>query len=84
MSSLMLCILLSRHLRFLVKSADELIKRPPSLTSLQNDASTTKAVVRAIQDELTSAKQQQNLVQAQQAEEKDGQLNEKYIYILIF
>jgi hypothetical protein len=77
----MLCILLSRHLRFLVKSSDELINRPPSLTSLQNDASATKAVVRAIQDELTSAKQQQNLVQAQQAEEKDGQLNEKYTYI---
>jgi hypothetical protein len=64
-----------------VKSADELINRPPSLTSLQNDASATKAVVRAIQDELTSTKQQQNLVQAQQAEEKDGQLNEKYAFI---
>ncbi len=64
-----------------MKSADELINRPPSLTSLQNDASATKAVVRAIQDELTSTKQQQNLVQAQQAEEKDGQLNEKYAFI---
>jgi hypothetical protein len=52
------------------------------LTSLQNDASATKAVVRAIQDELTSTKQQQNLVQAQQAEEKDGQTNEKYVSVL--
>ncbi len=66
-----------RHLRFLIKSADEMISRPPSLTSLQNDATVTKAVVRAIQDDLATTKQQQNLDHAQNAEEKDGRLNEK-------
>jgi hypothetical protein len=60
-----------------VRSADELIHKPPSLTSLQNEAATTKAVVRAIQDDLASTKQQQNLDQAQAAEEKDGRLNEE-------
>jgi hypothetical protein len=60
-----------------VKSADELISKPPSLASLQNEANATKAVVHAIQGELATTKQQQNLDHAQAAEEKDGRLNEK-------
>ncbi len=65
-----------RHLRFLLRSAEEAIEKAPSLESLQNQANTTKAEVQAIRNQLADTARQQALDSAQAAEEKDGRLNE--------
>jgi hypothetical protein len=65
-----------RHLRFLIKSAEELIRKPASLEELQNQAAVTKTVIRSIQTDLAATKEQQALAAAQAAEEKEGRQNE--------
>ncbi len=65
-----------RHLRFLLRSAEEAIEKAPSLESLQNQATVTKAEVQAIRTQLADTIRQQALDHAQNAEEKDGRLNE--------
>jgi hypothetical protein len=69
--------LYSRHLRYLIKAAEELIRTPPTLEELQNQNTVTKAVIRSIQTDLAATKEKQALDHAQIAEEKDGQTNEK-------
>ncbi len=66
-----------RHLRFLLRSAEEAIEKAPSLESLQNQANATKAEVQAIQTQLADTARQQALDHAKTEEEKDGRLNEK-------
>jgi hypothetical protein len=65
-----------RHLRFLIKSAEDCLKREPSLVDLQNQATATSTVVRAMQSELAATRRQQDLDHAQVEEEKDGRKNE--------
>ncbi len=60
----------------MLKSAEDLLKREPSLNDLQNQATATTTVVRAIQTELAATRRQQDLDHATGAEEKDGRKNE--------
>jgi hypothetical protein len=66
-----------RHLRFLLRKADEAIQKVPTLTEIQNQATATNVVVQAIRTELASTTRKQSLDRASNAEEKDGRLNEK-------
>jgi len=66
-----------RHLRFLLRSAEELINKAPTLEHLQNQATATKNELQAIRSELAATTRKQNLESAQSAEEKVGRLNEK-------
>jgi hypothetical protein len=66
-----------RHLRFLLRSAEDLIEKPPTLNEIQNEATATKAEIKAIQSELASTVQKQALDHASLEEEKDGRTNEK-------
>ncbi len=68
--------MLLRYLRFLLKSAEESISKQPTLVELQNEATMTKTVVKAMQTELSTTKHKQALDRATIAEEKDGRLNE--------
>ncbi len=69
-------LLIFRYFRFLLRSAEEAISKAPSLEQLQNQATTTKAELQAIRNELAATTQKQNLESATSAEEKDGRLNE--------
>jgi hypothetical protein len=73
-----------RHLRFLLKAAEEMLRHQPSLTDLQNQATVTKTEIRAIQTQLATNTKNQGLDHASSAEEKDGRVNEKYAFILTF
>ncbi len=66
-----------RHLRFLLKSADELLAKKPTLVELQNQANTTTATTSALQSELAQVSANQNIDHASIQEEKDGRLNEE-------
>jgi hypothetical protein len=66
-----------RHLRFLLRKADEAIQKVATLTEIQNQATATTTVVQALRTELASTTQKQSLDRANSAEEKDGRLNEK-------
>jgi hypothetical protein len=70
-------LLCPRHLRFLLKSAEELTSKKPSLAELQNQATTSTAVTGAIQSDLSVVKENQLIDHATIQEEKDGRLNEK-------
>ncbi len=63
---------------------EKLINTQPSLSELQNQVTATATVVKSIQTQLVSNTHQQNLDHASASEEKDGQLNEKYILLLHF
>jgi hypothetical protein len=65
----------------LLKSAEEMLKRTPTITDLQNQATVSKTEVQAIQSELAETKRKQALDHASLAEEKDGRLNERYYLI---
>jgi hypothetical protein len=65
-----------RHLRFLLKSAEELAASKPTLVELQNQATASKAVTGAIQSELQVLSSNQNHDHASAQEERDGRLNE--------
>ncbi len=67
----------NRHLRFLLRKADEAIQKVPTLTDLQNQATATTTVVQAMRTELANTTRKQSLDRASSAEEKDGRLNEK-------
>ncbi len=68
--------ILFRHLRCLIKSAEDILKHQPSLTDLQNQASVARTEIKAIQSQLATNAQQQKQDHASLAEEKDGRLNE--------
>ncbi len=65
-----------RHLRFLIKSAEDMLKYQPSIVDLQNQASVTQTEIKAIRTELAATTQKQGKDHASIAEEKDGRLNE--------
>ena len=66
----------SRHLRFLLKSAEDMLSYQPSLPDLQNQATVTQTEVQAIKSELAATTRKQALDHASLAEEKDGSTNE--------
>jgi hypothetical protein len=68
-----------RHLRFLLKCAEELTNKKPTLAELQNQATTSAAVTGAIQSDLSVIKENQLIDHATIQEEKDGHTNEKYV-----
>lgn len=72
--------LFNRHLRYLLKWAEELAAKQPSLAELQNQATTSTAVTDAIRAELTVVSNNQDLDHARTQEERDGRLNEKYVF----
>ncbi len=76
-ASSLLILCLHRHLRYLLKWAEELIAKQPSLAELQNQATTSVAVTDAIRAELTVVSTNQDLDHARTQEERDGRLNEK-------
>ncbi len=65
------------HLRFLLKSAEELASKKPTLAELQTHATTSDAVTGAVQSDLAVVTENQNLDHATIQEERDGRLNEK-------
>jgi hypothetical protein len=65
------------HLRFLLKCADELATKAPTLAELQNQATTATAVTSSIQSELSVVSENQNKDHATIQEERDGRLNEE-------
>jgi hypothetical protein len=69
-------ILFLRHLRFLVKSAEALINGQPTLVDLQNQATVSTTVIRALQTQVASNTRLLQGDHASSAEEKDGRLNE--------
>jgi hypothetical protein len=71
--------LFNRHLRYLLKWAEELAAKQPSLAELQNRATTSTAVTDAIRAELTVVSNNQDLDHARTQEERDGRLNERYV-----
>jgi hypothetical protein len=83
-TSIVISILVTRHLRFLLRSADEAINKLPTLASLQTEVTVTKTVVSSIQAELADTKRQRELDHAKSEEEKDGRLNEKYVSLTYF
>jgi hypothetical protein len=66
-----------RHLRYLLKAAEELISKAPTVADLQNQATTSSAVTSAIRAELAVVVDNQNLDHAKTEEERDGRLNER-------
>jgi hypothetical protein len=66
-----------RHLRFLLKHAEELSSKKPTLVELQNQATTSTAVTSAIQSNLAVVAENQGIDHATIQEERDGRLNEK-------
>jgi hypothetical protein len=66
-----------RHLRYLLKAAEELISKAPTVAELQNQATTSSAVTSAIRAELAVVVDNQKLDHAKTEEERDGRLNEK-------
>jgi hypothetical protein len=68
--------LLFRHLRFLIRSAEELIQTTPTLAGLKNETAIVKNEVRAIRTQLADVVREKDLDRATAAEEKDGRLNE--------
>ncbi len=64
----------------MLKCAEELTNRKPTLAELQNRATTSAAVTGAIQSDLSVLKENQLIDHATIQEEKDGHTNEKYIY----
>jgi hypothetical protein len=75
-------MLFLRHLRFLVKATETLINSQPTLSELQNQATVSTTVVRALQTQVASNTRQLQGDHASSAEEKDGRLNEKCVGIL--
>jgi hypothetical protein len=73
---LICCHILYRHLRHLLKCAEELVNKAPTLAELQNQATTSTAVTNAIRAELAVVADNQNLDHAKSEEERDGRLNE--------
>ncbi len=69
----------SRHLRFLLRAAEEAINKAPTLEQLQNQAVAAKAELQSIRSELAATTQKQALESATNAEEKDGRQNETYV-----
>ncbi len=69
--------LICRHLRYLLKWAEELVNKKPSLAELQNQATTSTAVTTAIRAELAVVADNQDLDHARTQEERDGRLNWK-------
>jgi hypothetical protein len=65
-----------RHLRFLLKSAEDMLKHQPSLTDLQNQATVTQTEVQAIKSELAATTRKQAIDHISLAKEKDGRTNE--------
>jgi hypothetical protein len=61
----------------LLKCAEELTNRKPTLTELQNQATTSTAVTTAMQSELSTVVENQKVDHATIQEEKDGRLNEE-------
>jgi hypothetical protein len=66
-----------RHLRYLLKWAEELINKKPTLAELQNQATTSTAVTSAVRAQLAVVADNQDLDHARTQEERDGRLNEK-------
>lgn len=64
-------------MRYLLKSADELLVKKPTVVELQNQATATSAVTSAMQSELAVVSANQGLDHATIQEEKDGRLNEE-------
>jgi hypothetical protein len=69
--------LLSRHLRFLLKSAEDLINKQLTVAELWNEVTASKAETSAMQSQLATVAANQDLDHASAAKEKDGRLNEK-------
>ncbi len=69
-----------RHLRFLLRAAEEAINKAPTLEQLQNQAVAAKAELQSIWNELAATTQKQAVESATNAEEKDGRHNETYVY----
>jgi hypothetical protein len=65
-----------RHLRFLLRSAEAIIEKPPTIANLQAESTLTKGEVRAMQAQLAETVRKQNIDRATAAEEKDGRTNE--------
>jgi hypothetical protein len=61
----------------LVKSAEALISSQPSLADLQNQATVTTTVIRALQTQVASNTRKLDSDHASSAEEKDGRKNEE-------
>ncbi len=68
--------LILRHLRCLLKSAEEALQHQPTLVELQNQTSVVKTEIQAIRTQLATNTHQQGLDHASAAEERDGRLNE--------
>ncbi len=64
-----------RHLRFLLRSAEDLINKPPTSTSLQTETTLIKGEVQAIRTELAETTRKQAIDRAKAEEEKDGRQN---------
>ena len=71
---LALCTFL-RHLRFLLRSAEDLINKPPTSTSLQVETTLIRGEVQAIRTELAETTHKQAIDRAKAEEEKDGRQN---------
>jgi hypothetical protein len=59
-----------------VKSAEALINSQPTVADLQNQATMSTTVVRALQTQVASNTQNIQIDRASAAEERDGRLNE--------
>ncbi len=66
-----------RHLRFVIKSAENAIANPPTLPSLSNTVAAQGAEIKAIKAQLATTTEEKDRDFAQQAEEADGRLNEE-------
>jgi hypothetical protein len=70
-------------LRFLLRAAEEAIQKPPSVAGLQAQATLAKGELQAIKTELASTVRKQDLDRASAAEERDGRLNEGYVFEIV-
>jgi hypothetical protein len=66
-----------RHLRHLVRSAEQAIANPPSVAALGNGVAAQGAEIKAIKTQLSKTTAEKDLDYAKLAEEKDGRLNEE-------
>ncbi len=65
-----------RYLRFIIRSADNLLSKPASLASLQNQATTSETRQAATEQDLSETKKLTLINCAKIEEEADGRLNE--------
>ncbi len=70
-------LLLVRHLRFLLRSAEKAVENPPTISSLGNTVAAQGAEIKAIKTQLAKTTEEKDLNFAKFAELSDGLLNEE-------